>query len=126
MATAIGTSLGCAASGREEAVTVTVTTPAVTVTVREPARRRTARPSGRLGRQVFARVCMQCHTLRRRDWRNGKISLVDLQPSYETTIEKVTTGGVAMPSFRGRLSERQIRSVAAFVARTAARRGRAR
>jgi mono/diheme cytochrome c family protein len=37
-------------------------------------------------------------------------------------VEKVAGGGIAMPSFAGKLSERQIRNVAAFVTAEVARR----
>jgi mono/diheme cytochrome c family protein len=66
-------------------------------------------------------VCQKCHTLTPGDWAHDKLSLADLQPSYWTTREKVTNGGAAMPAFKTKLSEREIRNVAAFVARVAAR-----
>jgi mono/diheme cytochrome c family protein len=78
-------------------------------------------PDARAGKRVFTTVCGKCHTLTPGDWAHDKISLADLQPSYWTTREKVTNGGAAMPAFKAKLSEREIRNVAAFVARVAAR-----
>lgn len=81
-------------------------------------------PDARAGRRVFQAACKKCHTLTRGYWPADKLSLADLRPSYSTTRDKVTNGGVAMPSFKRKLSEQQIRDVAAFVAKVTARRAR--
>ena len=95
-----------------------------------PGRVAAAAPDARAGKRVFATACKKCHTLTPGDWAHDKVSLADLQPSYWTTREKVTNGGAAMPAFKAKLSEREIRNVAAFVAKVAARKaartGRAR
>ncbi len=84
-------------------------------------------PDARAGRRIFLTTCKECHTLTPGDWREDKLSLADLRPSYWTTREKVTNGGAAMPAFKRKLSEQEIRDVAAFVAKVTApgaRRGR--
>jgi cytochrome c6 len=80
-----------------------------------------AAPDAGAGRRVFLTTCTKCHTLGRGDWRGDKLSLADLRPSYSTTRDKVTNGGVAMPAFKRKLSEQEIRDVAAFVAKVTAR-----
>lgn len=95
-----------------------------TVTVTETVVRSVERRDAREGRRIFRTVCSRCHALRPGDWRGDKVNLTALRPSYEATVEKVTRGGIAMPSFSGTLSRRQIRDVAAFVSRAAARRPR--
>ena len=96
----------------------------VTRTITETAVRAIARPDRRAGRFVFVNACSRCHTLEPGDSTGPRVNLADLQPSYRATVEKVRDGGIAMPSFEGRLSERQIRDVAAFVTAEAARRAR--
>jgi mono/diheme cytochrome c family protein len=46
-------------------------------------------------------------------------TLDDLQPDFETVVQQVTTGGGGMPAFSERLSEQQIRDVAAYVSENA-------
>ncbi len=119
-----GTLLGYYARG--EPSRVTVTTGGRTVTITETVVRRIMRPDLRAGKLVFVTACSRCHTLAPGDWRGDRVNLADLQPSYRATAEKVSGGGIAMPSFAGKLSEGQIRDVAAFVTAQAARRaGRA-
>ena len=95
-----------------------------TVTVTETVMRTVARRDARAGRRVFRTVCARCHALKPGDWTGNRVNLTALQPTYETTVAKVTRGGIAMPSFSGKLSRRQIRDVAVFVSRTAERRAR--
>lgn len=78
-------------------------------------------PDAHAGRRVFLTTCKECHTLTPGDWREDKLSLADLRPSYSTTREKVTNGGAAMPAFKRKLSEQEIRNVAAFVAKVTGR-----
>ena len=119
-----GASLGYYASGDGSRVTTTTEerTVPVTETVTETVVRRIALPDRRAGRRVFVNVCSRCHSLEPGNWSGDRVNLADLQPSYRVIVDKVTAGGIVMPSFAGKLSERQIRDVAAFVAAEAARR----
>ena len=120
-----GALLGYFVSGDGSGITTTVgRTATVTETVTETVVRTTARPDRRAGRRVFVTSCSRCHTLEPGNWRGERVNLADLGPSYSTIVEKVTAGGIAMPSFEGKLSKRQIRDVAAFVTARAARRAR--
>jgi cytochrome c6 len=66
------------------------------------------------GKEIFAERCSQCHSLdpRRSDER---VNLADLRPSFEVVVEAVEGGGIVMPSFARRLSDKEIRDVAAYV-----------
>ena len=123
-----GSALGYYVSGERSSATATTGGRMVTVvkTVTESVVRPVARPNPRAGRRVFATACSRCHTLRPGNWPGEQVNLVDLQPSYRTIVEKVRRGGIAMPPFRGRLTEQQIRNVAAFVRAKARRAGRSR
>jgi mono/diheme cytochrome c family protein len=113
VAAAAGAFLGSYVSG--ERSRVTATTGGRTVTVTKTVVRTIARPDRRAGKRVFLAACSKCHTLDPGDLTGDRVNLARLQPSYRWTVEKVTRGGIAMPSFDGKLSERQIRDVAAFV-----------
>ena len=118
-----GASLGYYVSGDGSRVTAaTPRTVTVMKTVTETVVRTIVRPDARAGRRVFVTACSRCHTLEPGDWTGDRVNLVDLRPSYRVIVEEVTGGGIAMPSFEGKLSERQIRDVAAFVTAEAARR----
>jgi mono/diheme cytochrome c family protein len=123
-AAAAGISLVYYLSGDRPRVTATTggRTVTITKTVTETVVRTMARPDPRAGKRVFVTACSGCHTLEPGEWRVDGVNLADLQPSYRVIVEKVRDGGIAMPSFAGRLSERQIRNVAAFVAAEVARR----
>jgi cbb3-type cytochrome c oxidase subunit III len=72
---------------------------------------------GEDGRTVFQNAgCGSCHTFQAAG-SNGTIgpNLDEAKPSSELAIDRVTNGKGAMPSFRGRLTEEQIRAVAEFV-----------
>jgi mono/diheme cytochrome c family protein len=105
---------------------VPATTGARTVTVMQTVTetlvRTIVRPDARAGRRVFLTACSRCHTLEPGDWTGDRVNLTDLRPSYRVTFETATGGGTGMPSFDGKLSERQIRDVAAFVTAETARR----
>ena len=120
-----GTALGYYASGEHSRVMETAggRTVTITRTVTEAVARRTARPNPRAGKRVFVTACSRCHTLKRGDRRGNRVNLAELRPSYRVVVAKVTGGGIVMPSFKGKLSERQIRNVAAFVAADAGKRG---
>jgi mono/diheme cytochrome c family protein len=121
-----GALLGYYVSGEPSRVATTAEARTVTVTktVAETVVRTMARPARRAGKRVFLTVCSRCHTLAPGDWTRNRVNLTDLRPSYRVIVEKVIGGGFAMPSFAGKLSEREIRDVAAFVAAETARRAR--
>jgi cytochrome c6 len=69
------------------------------------------------GKNVFAKAgCGSCHTLQTAG-SEGQVgpNLDDASPSYDHAVERVTDGKGRMPSFRGQLSETEIRNVAAYV-----------
>jgi mono/diheme cytochrome c family protein len=73
------------------------------------------------GKEIFAAAgCGSCHVLADAG-TSGTIgpNLDQSQPSVELAIDRVTKGRGQMPSFRDRLSEGQIRSVAEYVAESA-------
>ena len=76
------------------------------------------------GRQVFAQAsCGGCHTLVAADAR-GQVgpNLDELRPDFEQVANRVRDGGDGMPAFADRLTDGEIRSVAAYVAEVAGRR----
>jgi sulfite dehydrogenase len=69
------------------------------------------------GESVFASAgCGGCHTLEAAG-TSGSVGpdLDDAQPDFALAVDRVTNGRGAMPSFSDRLSEQQIRDVAAYV-----------
>ena len=83
-------------------------------------------PAGaaRAGTQVFAQAgCGGCHILAAADAR-GQVgpNLDDLRPDYAQVASQVRDGGTGMPAFTDRLTDREIQSVAAYVAEVAGRR----
>jgi mono/diheme cytochrome c family protein len=73
------------------------------------------------GKQVFASAgCGACHALADAG-SSGQIgpNLDEAKPDYALVHERVTEGKGAMPSFSDRLSEAEIRNVAAYVAEAA-------
>jgi len=69
------------------------------------------------GKEVFTSAgCGTCHTFSAAG-STGSIgpNLDDASPSFETVVSRVTDGRGVMPSFADKLSEQQIRDVAAFV-----------
>jgi mono/diheme cytochrome c family protein len=69
------------------------------------------------GEQVFADAgCGSCHTFSAAE-STGTVgpNLDEASPSEEEAVETITNGRGAMPAFEGRLSEDEIRAVAAFV-----------
>ena len=93
--------------------TPTTTTP--TATTPAPAGDATA------GKAVFASAgCGACHTLKAAD-SSGVVgpNLDQLKPDAARVATQVTNGGAAMPSFKSRLTPKQIADVAAFVSQNA-------
>jgi cytochrome c6 len=81
--------------------------------------------SGRIqateGKEIFAAAgCASCHVLADAG-ASGTIgpNLDQSQPSVQLAIDRVTNGSGAMPSFRDRLTEAQIRAVAQYVSQAA-------
>jgi mono/diheme cytochrome c family protein len=105
---------------KEEAVAAT--TPASTSAALGTTSPKTApgtAPQGnpQAGKAVFTSAgCVGCHTLKAAG-ATGTVgpNLDKLKPAYARIVLQVTNGGKIMPSFKSRLSEQQIRDVAAFV-----------
>jgi mono/diheme cytochrome c family protein len=73
------------------------------------------------GEAVFASAgCGGCHVLEAAN-SSGTVgpNLDDAKPSFDRVVEQVTNGGGAMPAFKDRLSEKEIRDVAAYVSENA-------
>ena len=69
------------------------------------------------GKHIFLTVgCKACHTLKAAG-ATGTIGpdLDQLKPAEAIVVRQVTNGGAIMPSFKSRLSAKQIQDVAAFV-----------
>jgi mono/diheme cytochrome c family protein len=72
---------------------------------------------GTNGESIFASAgCGGCHTLAAAG-SDGTVgpNLDESKPSLELAIDRITNGQGGMPSFKGKLSEEQIRAVAEFV-----------
>jgi cytochrome c6 len=73
------------------------------------------------GAKVFSDAgCKNCHTLKAAG-ASGTVgpNLDKLQPSSDLVVKQVNTGGGAMPSFKGKLSDAQIKAVADYVSANA-------
>jgi cytochrome c553 len=68
--------------------------------------------------------CGSCHTLAAAR-THGVIgpNLDELRPDYATVLRQVLRGGGGMPSFRGKLSARSVRALAAYVSKASAHSG---
>jgi mono/diheme cytochrome c family protein len=82
-------------------------------------------PSGEItateGSEIFAQAgCGSCHTLAAAG-SSGTVgpNLDDAKPSGDLVIDRVTNGAGAMPPFKDRMSEEQIKAVAEFVSQNA-------
>jgi mono/diheme cytochrome c family protein len=76
-----------------------------------------ANPQLAAGKKVFETAgCTTCHTLQDAG-ASGNVgpNLDDAKPSMDLVIERVTNGKGGMPSFKGQLSEQQIKDVATYV-----------
>jgi mono/diheme cytochrome c family protein len=91
-----------------------------TETETQPAATETAPAQGgnaAAGKAVFASAgCASCHTLADAG-ATGTVgpNLDQAKPSFDLVVERVTNGKSPMPSFKGQLTEQQIRDVAAYV-----------
>jgi glucose dehydrogenase/mono/diheme cytochrome c family protein len=94
-----------------------LTPPAATTTAATTTGPATAAATGK---QVFLQNCASCHTLAAAG-ASGTIgpSLDQTHPAAALVKRQVINGGKIMPSFKGRLTPRQIDAVAAYVARVA-------
>jgi mono/diheme cytochrome c family protein len=62
-------------------------------------------------------ACSSCHTLKDAGW-NGNVgpNLDGAKPPYSLVVDRVTNGKGGMPSFKGKLSDKQIDCIATYVA----------
>jgi mono/diheme cytochrome c family protein len=77
--------------------------------------------SNSAGAKVFSDAgCKNCHTLKAAG-AHGTVgpNLDQLQPSADLVIKQVNSGGGVMPSFKGKLSDAQIKAVADYVSASA-------
>ena len=76
------------------------------------------------GARIFvAAACVQCHSLRAAGSRSAVGPDLDrLKPAFARVVRQVTRGSADMPAYRGVISTRSIRDVAAYVAWAARRR----
>ena len=73
------------------------------------------------GKDVFASAgCASCHTLADAG-ASGSVgpNLDGAKPSYDRVVMRVTDGQGVMPPFKGKLTEQQIKDVAAYVSSVA-------
>jgi cytochrome c553 len=73
------------------------------------------------GETIFAdQGCGNCHVLEAAD-SSGAVgpNLDESKPSFEKAVEQVTNGGGGMPAFGDKLSEQEVRDVAAYVVESA-------
>ena len=104
----------------ETAPTETETTPTETETTPTETEAESAGGDAAAGKEVFASAgCGACHTLSDAG-TSGAVgpNLDEARPSFDKVVERVTNGSGAMPPFKDRLTEQQIRDVAAYVSET--------
>lgn len=99
-------------------------TPAATETADQTTEEETGEETtgdAEAGADVFASAgCGDCHTLEAAGSSGTSApNLDEVQPDFETVVEQVRNGGGGMPAFGDRLSEQEIRNVAAFVSENA-------
>ena len=72
------------------------------------------------GKDIFAANCGSCHTLAAAG-TSGNVgpNLDDLKPALARVQTQVTNGGAAMPAFKGKLTDAQIKAVAKYVSSNA-------
>ncbi len=70
------------------------------------------------GREIFAEKCATCHTLKDAGTTGAVGPVLDeLQPDAERVITALKGGIGAMPSYRGSLSDEQMRALARYVSK---------
>ena len=74
------------------------------------------------GEQLFSDNCASCHTLAAAG-ASGKVGpdLDSLQPGPDLVVKQVNSGGGAMPSFKGKLTDAQIQELATYVSDNASK-----
>jgi mono/diheme cytochrome c family protein len=72
------------------------------------------------GEKLFSDNCATCHTLKAAG-ASGKVGpdLDQLKPGPQLVTTQVNHGGGAMPSFKGKLTDAQIKAVADYVSANA-------
>ena len=72
------------------------------------------------GEQLFKDNCSSCHTLAAAG-ASGKVGpdLDQLRPGPDLVTSQVNTGGGAMPAFKGKLTDDQIKQIADYVSANA-------
>ena len=101
--------------------TATATSTATTETETETTdTQSTSESASAAGKEVFTQNCGSCHTLSDAG-TSGQVgpNLDDVKPSESKVVSQVNSGGGAMPSFKGTLSEAQIKAVASYVSSAA-------
>ncbi len=93
------------------------TSPGIPRRSRRRHRRRPARAERRTARRSSRRPAARPATRSPRPGASGTVgpNLDQAKPSVELAIDRVTNGKGAMPSFKGQLTEAEIRAVAQFV-----------
>lgn len=106
-----------AATTQETTTTATSTATTETATTDTQS---TTESASAAGKEVFTQNCGSCHTLADAG-ASGQVgpNLDDLKPSESKVVSQVNSGGGAMPSFKGTLSEAQIKAVASYVSSAA-------
>ena len=74
------------------------------------------------GKDIFVANCGSCHTLAAAG-TSGTVgpNLDDLKPALARVQTQVINGGAAMPAFKGKLTDAQIKAVAAYVSQKIAK-----
>jgi mono/diheme cytochrome c family protein len=72
------------------------------------------------GAKLFSDNCASCHTLKAAG-ASGKVGpdLDQLRPGPDLVTTQVNNGGGAMPAFKGKLTDAQIKEIADYVAANA-------
>ena len=72
------------------------------------------------GEKLFSDNCASCHTLKAAG-ASGKVGpdLDQVKPGPELVTTQVNNGGGAMPAFKGKLSDAQIKELATYVSENA-------
>ena len=111
--------IGCGGDGTTGGDTTTTTEETTTeeTTTEETTTEETTTTEAADGRQIFVSRCGSCHVLASAG-TSGAVgpNLDDVAPSADRVADQVRSGGGAMPSFEGVLTDAEIDAVAAYVA----------